>query len=669
MYLLAVLALITPFQQASKGAFTIAAVKTDTPPAIDGTVGSAEWSRGAAAGNFIQYEPQRGASSEVSSEARILYDDAYLYVSFRLREPTTVTAQLTRRDAELLSDDSVVLILDSYFDRRSGYYFMTNALGTQADGRIANDGRTMDKTWDAPWQSAGRLTDDGWEAEMAVPFTSLQYSGGESQTWGINFGRSRRRTLELSFWAGPLDHQARVSQAGDLVGISVPPPVRRWQVIPYGLSKLQEGERTNLETGADFRYALTPEISLNATLFPDFATIEADQEQINLTRFELSLPEKRPFFLEGAELFRQRIRTFYSRRIPDIQGGAQMNGKSGPWSMAFVGVRSEPLADSTSAAYGIARVQRDVFGSSNVALMLANRTHEGKQMGSLEMDATLFFTSTLGMTAQLVQSWGTPGSSTWAYFLRPSYDSSTSHFHVRYTHLGRHFAENVNAVGFVRDDDRRELDSALEHTFWMKNRTFERIQYDSNYNVYWSQSGLLRSWQIDEGIEIELRNRFSLSLSRSEEFKRYEKDFRNRQTAVELAYNARAFQSIRAELEFGRNYDSDYRLFSATASYKLTQELSLEYALERLYLDPDPENESTWIHVVRFDQFFTKDLYVRLFFQTNTSIDRKNIQAVFVYRYRPPFGAVQLAFQRGTAAFGERSGQGNTLFLKLSTVL
>jgi hypothetical protein len=413
----------------------------------------------------------------------------------------------------------------------------------------------------------------------------------------------------------------------------------------------------------DARYAITPQVSAFATVNPDFATIEADQEQINLTRFELSLPEKRPFFLEGAELYQQRIRTFYSRRIPDIRGGAQVLGTQGAWTFAGLGALSEPASDSRIAVYSVGRVQR-ALGSSNVALMFANRTLGGENRGSLGMDATLFFTRTLGLTAQLVQSWGPSSAGTWAYFLRPAYDSPTSHFHVRYQHLGDQFAENTNAIGFVRDDDRREVDVALEHTFWVRQGLVEQLEYGSNYNVYWSQGGVLRSWQVDESVDVELRNRVSLSAAHTEEFKRYEDDFRNRQTELRVGYNTREFQSAAVGYQFGRNFNSDFQLWTAAGGYKLSDGLSLEYELQRLTLDPDPDMESTWIHVVRANQFFTKDLFVRVFFQTNSAIDRRNIQAVFVYRYKPPFGTIQIAYQRGTAEFGQASNQGNTLFLK-----
>jgi hypothetical protein len=179
----------------------------------------------------------------------------------------------------------------------------------------------------------------------------------------------------------------------------------------------------------------------------------------------------------------------------------------------------------------------------------------------------------------------------------------------------------------------------------------------------------LRSWEIKQSLEFDFRNRFSLEGEYTEEFIRFEKGFRNRQIEFKLGYNTREFNSVRIGYEFGKNFDSGFQLWTAEAGYTVTSQLSIEYELQRLELKPDPEMESTWIHVVKANQFFTKDLFLRFFFQTNSVIDRTNIQAVFVYRYQPPFGTFQLAYQRGTAEFGQRSEQGNTLFLKLTTVL
>jgi hypothetical protein len=663
-------------QQQADSLFVLKAVRAVAPPTIDGTIEEAEWEGAAIAGDFIQFQPRVGQPSAVVSQALVMYDSTRLYVAFRLFDSEPPAAQLTRRDAELMNDDAVVLLLDSFNDNRTGFFFVTNLLGTQADGQITNDGRTVDDTWDGTWESAAQRTEFGWTAEIAIPYTSIGYVAGENVSWGVNFGRSLRRLLETSFWAGPLENEARMSQAGSLVGLDIPTPERRHRIIPYGLSRVQEHRTTHFQAGLDARYAVTPEMAAYLTVNPDFATIEADQERINLTRFELQLDEKRPFFLESAQQFRQRIRTFYTRRIVDIEVGGQFLGRVGPWTLSGIGTYSkiapEPLPgepDPPRATYAIGRAQRDILGSSNVAVMFANRTLNGRYQGSASTDATLFFTRTLGMTAQFAQSWGAFDSGTQAYFLRPAFDSPTTHFHVRYTHLGQRFADNVNVIGFIRDDDRRELDSALEHTFWMDTGALQRVEYDSNYNIFWSISGILRSWQIDQGVEVEFRNRISTEIKLREEYKLFEKEYRNRQIGVGLGYNTREFESVEISFTAGRNFDADFQLWGAEAAYKITEQLSVEYELERLVIKPDLENESTWIHVLRVDQFFTPDLSVKLFFQTNSAISRENIQAVFVWRYRPPFGTVQLAYQRGTAEFGEPSLQGHTVFLKLTAVL
>ncbi len=652
----------------------LSAARAQASPLIDGIVDDGEWAGAALAAGFVQFEPRRGEPGTRRTEALFLYDDQSVYVAFRVWEDATIAAQLTRRDANLLEDDAVLIVLDTFHDRQSAYYFAANLLATQSDGRIANDGRTIDQNWDGTWFTAASRTEFGWTVEFAIPLNTIKYRAGDDVTWGINFGRSRRASLELAHWAGPLDNRFRVSQSGTLSDLEVAAAPKRYQVIPYGLTVVDQEGRANWKAGIDGRYELTTTTTAFATLNPDFALIEADQERVNLTRFEVSLPEKRQFFIEGDAQFRQRIRTFYSRRIGDISAGAKVLGKEGPWAISALYAHGEPgtqTADEenqTEGDYGIVRVQRDV-GRSNVGFLGAGRYFDGLGEGSLGLDANLFFTDTFGMTAQLVQSFGAHADGTAAYFVRPSYDSATGHFHVRYTHLGDRFRDNVNAVGFVRDDDRREVDSAIEKTWWPAGGAVERIEYDSNYNIYWAASSdVLRSWKIDQGLEVETRNRIAFGLDYSEEYKLFEKGFRNRETELSVGYNTREFNSLRFSYAFGTSFDSDFQLYSVGTAYKLTEQLSLQYALERLTLEPDPENESTWIHVVRADHFFTPDLFVNLFFQTNTSIDRRNIQATFVWRYQPPFGTLQFAYQRGTAEFGERSDQGNTFFLKATTV-
>ena len=516
--------------------FSIPARRAARPPDIDGRVTESEWQGGARAENFLQFQPRRGDPTELPTVVHVLYDDEFLYAGFQAWDPEPPLSQMIERDDPIWNDDSVQVFLDSFHDRRTGYYFMVNGLGTQADGRISDDGGTSDGAWDAPWRSRAQRTDYGWSAEIAIPLTSIQYVAGEDVTWGINFGRSRRRSLERTFWAGPVDYWARLSMAGTLVGLDVPRQTRRHQVIPYALSRAQEREPTVGAVGLDVRYAVTPHLSAYGTVNPDFATIEADQELVNLTRFEVSLTEKRQFFLEGGELFNQRIRTFYSRRIADIEGGGKLLGKQGPWAMHVLATRADLSTTGSSAGYTVARVQRDVAARSSVGVLLANRTLDGRNQGSVGGDASLYFTENWGLTGQFVHSYGQYSEGADAFFVRPSYDSATAHFHVGYTHLGDRLADNVNVVGFIVDDDRREVDAGLNKTVWLPDGPVERVQYDSAYDAYWGQTGTLRSWQVDESIAVDFRSRWSTTARHTEEFKRFERDFRNRQTGVELGY-------------------------------------------------------------------------------------------------------------------------------------
>ena len=653
--------------QDARGTFIMPAAKTPAPPTIDGVIGS-EWRDASRGENFIQFEPNRGDPSPLQTVVYVQYDDEHLYIAFEAHDPEPLMGQMVERDASLWEDDSVQIYIDTFHDARSGYFFMTNVLGTQLDGRIAEDGNSNDDTWDAPWDSATQRTDYGYSVEVSIPFSTVQYEAGSDITWGINFARTRRRTLERSYWAGPVDAWGRVSQAGDLVGLDVRPQTRRHQFIPYVLGQAQQTAATEGALGLDFRYAVTPQTSAYATLNPDFATIEADQEEINLSRFELSLTEKRQFFLEGQELFNQRIQTFYSRRIGDISVGAKTLGRQSGWTFAMLSTTGD--IDDDRAVYSVARVQRDVSSRSNVGVLFANRGHAGRQQGSAGLDVNLFFSDTFGLTGQLIKSYGERDDGTLAFYARPSYDSSTAHAHVRYTHLGDGFADNVNTVGFIREDNQRELDGAIEKTVWVTGGALERIEYASNYNAYWAAATTtLRSWQADHSVTVDWRNRLTTGVSHTEEFKRFEKDFRNRQTRLQVGFNTRSYESITAGLTVGRNFDADFQLWTTAAAYKVTDALSAEYELQRLVLDPDPDDENTWIHVIRANQFFTRDLFLRVFLQTNSAIDRRNVQAVFVHRYRPPFGTIQVAYQRGTAEFGERSDQGHTLFLKLTAVL
>ena len=651
------------------------ALKINESIKVDGLLDEPVWDKAPGIGDFIQLQPERGKPSSVKTIVKILYDENFIYFGYLCYDPQPekIAARVTKRDADVRADDSVYALIDTFHDRRNCYYFATNLLGTQYDGRATENGRTTDITWDGIWKSAGQKTDFGWSAEIAIDLSCLKYEPGENRTWGLSLGRGVPRVFEHSFWTGPLEDAFRVSQFGDLSGLDLEKTEKIFQLIPHTISKIEEERHTEIEGGIDARYAFSQTVSGNLTINPDFATIEADQEQINLTRFELSLREKRNFFLEGSEVYQQRIRLFYTKRISDIYGGVKIYGKSGAYE--FSGLSAQTKKDESlgnnSANFTVFRLKRDIMKSSTIGFLAANKLIGRKNRGTVGIDTALYFTNTFRFTGQLALSYGDYNKDNIAFFLRPSYDSPTFHIHLRYTQLGRNFRDNANHVGFIRDDNRRELDSAISKVFWLKKGGFERIKYDSNYNIYWGLDGNLRSYKIDQELSFDLKNKFSLDIEHTQEFKGqddefFEKDFRNHQTAFELGYNTREWQQTTIAYEFGKNFGLDFYLIEGSLNYKITQDISFQYSLERVVFDPDPEEESTWIHVFRATNYFTKDLFIKVFYQIHSAIEKKNIQLLFVYRFQPPFGFIQLAYQKGTARFGVKGTQGHTLFLKLA---
>ena len=658
---------------------TVAVTPFDEAPRIDGVLDDHVWSSASPTAGFVQIEPQYGELSAYRTEVRIGATEEVLFVAFKCYdpEPGKLSAAITSRDGNFGADDSVTVLLDTFDGGRTAYVFATNPLGVQQDGKVADNGRVFDLKWDASWTSASSRSAEAWTAEFAIPFEVLKFSGGKSSTWGINFLRRVPRRLETSMWSGPAESMWRVSAFGTLTGLDLDGRrTKRYDLIPYAIVALEEGEDADLEVGLDFRYRITSDLGLDLTVNPDFALVEADVEQINLSRFELFIPEKRPFFLEGVEMFNQRIRQFYSRRIGNIAWGGKLNGNMAGWDVAALATRADLETEigpegeikDEDADYTVLRLQRGIFGSSTVGLLAANRNTEEGNAGSVGIDATLFFTEKLGMTAQVLRAHGTENDGALAWFLRPAFDSANTHFHVRYTNLDAGLKDNINAIGFLRDDDRKEVDSYFGHTLWFEDGVAEKLKVGANYNRYWSQEGELRAWEIDAEAELVLTSFWEMGLSYVDELEVFEKEFRNTILKTEVGYDNRSGKSFKLSAGVGENFDSDLMLFGFETELSLSEAWNLTYEATWLDLDPDPENESTWIHILSSSYYFTNDLYLKVFVQTNSVISKENVQLLGVWRFLPPFGSLQVAYQKGTSEIGERSEQGNSFFTKLSWV-
>ncbi|HHS14135.1 MAG TPA: hypothetical protein ENN03_10275 [bacterium] len=669
------------------GSTVLKALRVDSPIRIDGIPDESVWFRADSVDRFIQFQPVNNKPSEFRTVVRILYDTKRLYAAFWCYdpEPHRISASITKRDDSVERDDVVGLVLDTFNDNSSAYLFAVNPLGTQEDIRIADNGRTMDMAWDIAWESAARIHDWGWTAEIAIPFEGLKYNKNNT-VWGFNAGRGVPRALEIAWTSGNLTDNYRVSQFGDLTGLDLRhQDLKSWALIPYVQAQFQKGRDPQTRAGVDMRVNVTSNLGLDGTVNPDFATVEGDVEQVNLTRFELSYPEKRPFFLEGAENYSTRIQQFYSRRIGEIPWGAKINGKIGHWKLNALATQADPASAGAEvdpgekALYSVFRINRELARGSNIGLIGANRFYDGLNSGSLGLSATLFFTDVLGMTSQLIRSHGSVDNGIWAWFLRPAYDSKFTHFHVRYSHYGTGVRENMNSIGFIRDDDRREFDTNLRHIFWINGKVIESIEPSNNYNQYWSQEGVLRSWENNLDLEITLLKQWELEVEWEEEFKRYEKDFRNRVMSGGLVWDNKKGTDISFSYRKGINYDRDMEQIRGGMKMKILSGWNVEYRFSRYWFRPAREDDNSWIHYIRSSYYLNKDLFVKVFYQTRHRVEggwispeldllRKTLQVVFVWRFLPPFGSLQLAYQEGTTRYTETAGMESSFFAKLSWV-
>lgn len=390
------------------------AVRRDGAITINGHLDEPAWAAAPKQSNFVQRFPKDGAKADLETHFSVLYDDRALYVGVWADDPQPerIRKLLTRRDVDVAAD-AIAVGFDSYHDRRTAYVFQLNAAGVQRDMMLFDDSK-QDDTWDAVWTGETSVQDKGWTAEFRIPLNQLRFAGGDTQEWGLQVMRIVGRTQEQATWSPwPRSAPEVVSRFGVIDGIDRLKPSRRLELLPYAsggfdvmpvdaADPLNDATNLRRNAGLDVRYGLGPAFTLSATLNPDFGQVEADPSQVNLSGNELFFAEKRPFFLEGVDLFKLPIGqsdnspegAFYSRRIgaapaaPDmdydyikqptstaIYTAAKLTGKTrGGWSLgvfdAVTGEESATVVDGTGARmspivapltnYAVARVKRDL---------------------------------------------------------------------------------------------------------------------------------------------------------------------------------------------------------------------------------------------------------------------------------------------------------------------
>jgi Domain of unknown function (DUF5916) len=561
LYAFVLLAIILPFQGEAQnnasGAYqgerpSLKAVLLEADPVIDGEVRQDEvWTAVKPIDQLWQTKPDAGQPATEKTEIRIGYTTTTFYLSVVCFDsaPEKLVVSDARRDATLDNTDSFLFILDTYHDRQNGFIFGTNSIGIEYDGQVDNEGQGnfsanrlqsgviggFNLNWDASWEVKSLAGDFGWSAEFAIPLRTLRFASGDDQVWGINFQRNIRKTNEIDYWA-PLPIQfdlKRLSLAGTLTGLKLQRP-GNLKLIPYVLGRVSRdfenaSSKTKFESdvGADVKYSISPAVTLDLTYNTDFAQVEVDQEQVNLDRFNLFFPEKRPFFLENAGQFTVgspgEVDLFFSRRIgigPDgevvpIIGGARLSGKINNTNVGFLSLFTDRVSEAEIGKnnFTVARINQQVGERSSIGGIVVNRQGIGETINDYNRTFALDGKWGIGKKATISGYYAkteTPGidQDDQSFKLLATYEWNGLRTYAGYTEVREGFNPEV---GFLLRSAYRKPEASVYKQFRMNGKFgLLEVRPHATYRSYWNFSGVLETsylhidnhWVWINGLEI-----------------------------------------------------------------------------------------------------------------------------------------------------------------------
>lgn len=545
--------------------------RTPRPPLIEDFVAGDPPDSMRPISDFRQYEPGDGVPVSDSTTAYLSYDDANLYVVFVCRgDPGQVRAGLAKRE-DIEVDDGVALYLDTFHDRTHAYMFQTNPLGVQLDG-LVTEGQDDDLSFDAVWQSDGRLTPDGYVVRFAIPFKSLRFPRTPTQDWGIALARHIRRNNEDSYWPYLTKRIAGfVPQFATLQGLTDISPGRNLQAIPYGTfagARFLDTEVPAFRTandrrmGLDAKAVLRDALTLDATVNPDFSQVESDEPQVTINeRFETFFPEKRPFFIENAGYFQTPVNLFFSRRIADPGMGLRLTGKAGRWALGAIGMDDRApgelptgeAAGGRRAGVGALRLQRLIGRESSLGVLASDWSLAGGWNRVASADARLRLSKTWTFAGQAIatdaaDSAGGGRRSGTGFYAQLTRDGRNLDYAATYLDLSSAFDAQL---GFVPRIGIRQLDQSLE-LVRRPSGALVKIGPTFSSTLDWDRDGVLLDRELQAAFEVKLVGETKLQLKRTAAFELY-KDlpFDTHETAVELESEWLKWLAVASKLKIG----------------------------------------------------------------------------------------------------------------------
>ena len=670
----------------ASGRATIRAVRLTTPIRIDGALDEPIYTTIPPITDFIQQEPVGGEPATEKTELWVAFDDDNVYVLFRCWEtdPSRVVANEMRRDGPNMwqGNDLVAVSFDTFLDRRNSFNFVMNALGGRTDGQVTNE-RQWNGDWNAVWEARSGRFEGGWTAEAAIPFKSLRYQPGSAQTWGFNAFRTNRWKNEISYItrvpaARGQSALYQGSVSATLIGVEVPAGASALDIKPYAISDFKTdrpsaiSNKLSADVGVDVKYGVTQNLTADLTYNTDFAQVEADEQQVNLTRFSLFFPEKRDFFLENQGTFAfggvaaggfggsdsDVPILFYSRRIGltdgrqiPIIGGARVTGRVGRYSVGVIDMQTDTDQQVRSTNFSVVRLKRDLFRRSSVGLLLTGRSVGQSGVGAngvYGIDGTFGFYDNLNVNTYWARSRsdGRPGKDT---SFRGQLDYSGDRYGVQLEHLV--VGDDFNPeVGFVRRHDIRRSTGVFRFSPRPSGiPSVRRFFYQGSLDYVENGSGRLETREANGEVAIEFQNsdRLSLVVVNSHEF--LPRPF-SIAPAVTLPIGEYDFTNVRVQMNLGQRrkisgnfavergsfYNGNRTAFSVgRGRLNAGSRLSLEPTYSLNVVDLEQGSFTNQLVGTRVTYTMTPQMFASALLQYNSSNDVVSVNARLRWEYRP----------------------------------
>ncbi len=672
--------------QASRERPAVLAVPATDAPRIDGVLDEAVWQTATPIDAFVQQEPREGQPATDRTEVRVLYDNQHIYIGVHAYASEPVVATEMRRDADRLFDeDNFQVIIDTFQDSRNGYMFLTTPLGAKLEQQVFDEGEgggrgttsNVNRNWDGVWETAARIVNDGWTAEIAIPVNTVRFAPSDEQTWGINFERNIRRKNEAVFWS-PIPKAyslTRVSMAGELRGLRGLNLGLDLKLKPYVLGGVHDIQASRItrdtdglhDIGLDARYGVTAGLNLDVTVNTDFAQIEVDEQQVNLTRFGLFFPEKRDFFLENSNLFTMgtgsaftstpvQTDLFFSRRIGlsdsgqviPILGGARLAGKSGRHNIAMLDIQTGEGFGRPGDNFFVSRYSRDIFRRSRVGALFINKDtaggsdHYNRTMG---LDANLALSRNVQINSYLAKT-ATPGrdGKDMAFYGRIAYRDPKWNVWLNYLDV----QDNFNAeAGFVQRTGIRTTKAYFSPTPRPKKGNIKLMEpmYVLTYTTDQDNRLVARLHHLMHGTT--LRDDSFINVIYQRNLDVLDLPFRIRPNVIipvgaynmnewVFSYNTSPGKRLYSRLSFSPNdfYGGDKKTTTFAGGVRATSQLSTELQYNRNDVDMPWGKFLVNLTTLRVDYTFSPRMTIRSLTQYNSSTHEvsNNIRFNFIHR-------------------------------------